>query len=174
MSTLISLNFRQSAYAAETGRVPICLITVDHADLADPIRISTDPTQRLTGAGYTDDTEVIYGTVSRGDTFVFLPVRLRISDDSDEGPGDIALEVDNVHRTYTETIRSIMTPPTVLVEMVMDNALDTVDGQWPEFILKNVKYDASVISGTVKWETQEDEPFPCGSFTPAQFPGLFG
>ena len=167
----VSLQFRQQAYAAETGRVLICLITIDHDDLTDPIRISTDPTARI--EAYTTDAEVVYGTVSRGETFLFLPVRLKLPDDTDAGPGEMTLEIDNVHRQYTETIRAIFSPPTVTVELVMDNTLDTVEAQWPEFLLTNIHYDASVISGTLKLETLEREPFPSGTFTPSGFPALF-
>ena len=48
-----------------------------------------------------------------------------------------------------------------------------VEAQWPEFLLTNIRYDAATISGTLKLETLEREPFPAGSFTPSQFPGLF-
>ena len=74
--TTVSLNFREAAYAAETGRVLIALMTIDHADLAEPIRISTDPTQRL--EDLTTDEEVVYGTESRGETFLFCPVRIKL------------------------------------------------------------------------------------------------
>lgn len=171
MTTSVSLNFRQEAYAAETGRVLIALITLDHADLTTPIRISTDPTQRLTE--YTTDADIVYGTVSRGNTFIFLPVRLKLPDDTDAGPGEMTIEIDNVHRDYTATIRSIYSPVTVTVELVMDNTLDTVEAQWPEFLLTDIEYDASVITGTMKMETLEREPFPAGTFAPSYFPGLF-
>lgn len=167
----VSLNFRQSAYASETGRVLIALLTLDHEDLAEPIRISSDPTQRITEL--TTDSDVVYGTVSRGDTFIFLPMKIKLPSDTEEGPGELSIEIDNVHRTYTETIRSIFTPVSVKLEIVMDNALDTVEVSWPEFLLTNIKYNATTISATMKLETLEREPFPAGTFTPGQFPGLF-
>lgn len=169
--TTVSLNFRQAAYASETGRVIIALITIDHDDLPTPIRISTDPTQRI--EGLSTATDLVYGTVSRGETYVFLPVRLRLPNDTDTGPGELTIEFDNVHRAYTETIRSIFTPPTVNVELVLDNALDTVEMQWPEFLMTNIKYDATTISATMVMETLQTEPFPSGTFTPSSFPGLF-
>lgn len=169
----VSVGFRQAVYAPETGRFPIALITIDHDDLTTPIRISTDPTQRLTGEGYTSDTEVVYGTVSRGETFVFFPVRLKLPDDTDEGPGEMQIEIDNVHQQYTDTIREIQSPATFNVELVLDNTPDTVEAQWPEFELRHVQYNESTITGTLRMETFEKEPYPAGSFTPAQFPGLF-
>jgi len=169
--TTLSLNFRQAAYAQETGRVLICLLTLTHEDLTEPIRLSTDPTQRI--AEYTTDTEVVYGTVSRGNTYLFLPMRIRLPNESDEGPGEMTIEIDNVHRTYTETIRSLVTPVICNTEIVMDNALDTVEVQWPEFAINNIKYNSTTITGTLKLELLEREPFPAGTFTPAYFPGLF-
>lgn len=167
----VSLNLRQAAYASETPRVPIFLMTIEHDTLPEPLRISSDPTQRI--EELTTDFEVAYGTVSRGDTYIFFPVRLKLPDDADEGSGTMEIEIDNVHRTLTETIRNIFTPCVFKTEIVMDNTLDVVEVSWPEFELINISYNASVISGTLKAETLEREPFPSGKFCPSYFPGLF-
>jgi len=168
--TTTSLNFREAANAQETGRVPIALITLSHADLVDDIRISTDPTEEL---GSTTDLEKVYGTTSDSKEYVFLPVRIKLPDDTDEGPGEMQLEFDNVHRAYTEAIRDVFTPVTCQIDLVMDNALDTIDASWPEFKLTNINYDATTIIGTLKLETLETEPYPAGSFVPSYFSGLF-
>ena len=167
----VSLNFRQAAYASETERFLIALITLSHPDITEDIRISTDPTARI--AEYTTDSEVIYGTVSRGETFLFFPVRLNLPNDTDDGPGEMSIEIDNVHQDYTEIIRELTSPPTLTVELVMDNDLDTVEAQWPDFLLINVRYNATIIAGTLKLETLEQEPYPAGTFNPSYFPGLF-
>lgn len=167
----VSLNFRQAAYASETGRFPIGLITISHDDLAEDILVSTDPTARL--EEHTTDSQVVYGTVSRGKKFIFFPMRIKLPDDTDEGPGEMQIELDNVHRTYIETIRSISTPASFTVEFVMDNDLDTVEISWPEFQMVNARYNETLITATLKLETQEREPFPSGTFSPAYFGGLF-
>jgi hypothetical protein len=167
----VTLSFRQAVYDPESGHFPIALIRISHADLTDDILISTDPTQRI--AELTTDTEVVYGTVSRGNTYLFFPVRLKLPDDTPDGPGEMQIEIDNVHQQYTETIREIHSPPLFNVELVMDDDPDTVEAQWPEFELRHVQYNESTITGTLKMESFTSEPFPAGSFTPAQFPGLF-
>ena len=169
--TEVSLNFRQEAYAAETGRVLIALMTITHDDLAEPIRISSDPTERI--AEYTTDAEVVYGTVSRSENYIFFPIRIKLPDDTDDGPGEMTIELDNIHRQYIETIRTILSPAKFKVEIVMDDSLDVVEASWPEFLLTNVRYDASIITGTLKLELLEREPFPAGSFSPSYFPALF-
>jgi hypothetical protein len=44
---VLSLNFRKALYAQESGEVPIFLLTITHPSLAAPIRLSTDPTARI-------------------------------------------------------------------------------------------------------------------------------
>jgi hypothetical protein len=165
----VSLNFRQSAYALESGDFPICLITIDHPSLTDPVRISTDPTARLVETA----ADIIYGTTSRGEEYYFFPCTLKLPDDTDEGPGRMRLEFDNVNREYVAIIRSIVGPPTVTVEMVMASALDDVEAQWPEFLMTSIRYDATTVTATMAMETLEREPYPAGAFTPGAFPGLF-
>ncbi len=165
----ISINFRESAYASETGRVPIMLITFSHADMLEPIRISTDPTQRIVET----DTVIAYGTVSRGNTFVFLPLRLKLPDDTDSGPGEMQIELDNVDRAMTEAIRSIFSPINVKVEIVMDNAPNVVDLEWPEYVLTSIQYNATTITGTMLLENLVREPFPGLMFSPSTAPGVF-
>jgi len=169
--TEVSLNFKEAAFAQETGRVPIALITLSHNGLEDDIRISCDPTQEL--AGLTTDTQKVYGTISNGKTYIFLPVRIKLPDDTEQGPGTMTLEIDNIHRAYTETIRTVFTPVTCQVDILLDNALDIIDASWPEFLLTNIKYNAAVITGTLTLETLMTEPFPAGTFIPAHYPGVY-
>lgn len=165
----LSLNFRRAAYAAETGRVVIPLITITHDDLSDPIRISGDPTERLS----TPVNDIVYGTVSRGNNYIYLPARLVFSSDTPSGPGEMTIEIDNIHRAYTEFLRSISSPASFLVELVLDDDRDTVEREWPEFLLTLVNYDIMTIRGTLSLETLTREAFPSGSFSPTCFPGLF-
>ena len=166
----VSLNFRQNAYfSEENGGIPICLITIDHDDFAAPIRISTDPTERV--AEYED--QIVYGTESNGETYLFFPCKLRLPDDTGDGPRNMRIEFDNVHRDYIPTIRSITIAPTMQVDMVMSNALDVVEKTWPEFFLNHVQYNAGTITAVMRVETLETEPFPAVSFLPSTTPNLF-
>lgn len=167
--TTVSLNFRKESYAAETGHVPIMLITFNHVEMAFPIRLSTDPTQRVVET----DSIIGYGTISRGETYAFMPMRLKLPDDTDSGPGDMQIELDNVDRVMVATIRNIHSPLNVRVEIVMSNAIDTVDLVWPEYILTNIQYNATTITGTMTLENLTREPFPGLIFTPSTAPGIF-
>jgi hypothetical protein len=85
----------------------------------------------------------------------------------------MTLEIDNIHRAYIEAIRSVFTPITCQVDIVMDNALDTIDASWPEFNLTQIKYNDTLITGTLTIETLVTEPYPAHSFVPSYFPGVF-
>lgn len=165
----VSLNFRRASYSQETELFIIGLITISHEDLTDDILLSTDPTERIT----TPDSDIIYGTISRGNTYIFLPIKIKLPSDTDEGPGNFVLEMDNIHQDMVEALRSISTPPSFKLELVLNNDLDTVEVSWPEFLLTGIKYNDLTISGTLTLEMLEREPFPSGSFTPTNFPGLF-
>jgi hypothetical protein len=165
----ISLNFRQAAFAQETGVFPIGLITIDHTSLAEPIRFSTDPTQRLVDTV----SEIVYGTVSNSEQYYFFPCSLKLPDDTDDGPGQMQMIFDNVNKDYVAIIRSIVGRPTVNASFVMSNDLDTIERQWPEFFIGRIPWDATRVTLNMEMETLDREPFPWGTYTPGAFPGLF-
>lgn len=168
---MTSLYFRESAFAQETGSIPIVLITITHPTLIDPIRLSSDPTQRITEL--TTASDVVYGTISRGDRYIYYPMQIKLPDDTDEGGNEINITIDNIHRDLTPTIRSITSPAVFCLEMVLDSTPDLVEISWPAFNMTNVQYNAQTITATLSLETLVSEPFPAGSFTPAAFPALF-
>ncbi len=169
MTRLTSLDFASSAYAQETGVFPILLLTISHPNLTTPIRISTDNTQRVRETV----TNVIYGTISNTITYIFYPMSITLPGESDEGPADMTVEIDNVSRDLIPIIRNLATPPTVNVDIVLNTAVNVILGSWPEYLLVNITINALTISGSLMLETLVSEPFPAGSFNPSEFPGMF-
>lgn len=163
----ISLSTRQALNAQETSAIPIFLFTIDHESLAEVIRLSTDPTERL------QDYPEIYGTTSRGNDFTFMPINMILPDDEDQTPPSFRVSFDNVLRDLIPTIRSISTPPSVTVEMVMASDPDTVETEWPNFDMVNVEYDANTVTVDLVIDSLVHEPYPYGTFTPSGFGGLF-
>jgi len=166
MSSL-SLTFRAAAHAEQTGEVLVFLATVTHESLETPIYLSSDPTARLS----TDPLR--YGTVSRGNTYDYLPMSLVLPEDSLDTEPTMQLQIDNVMRTLTPLLRSISTPAIVTVELVLASTPDTVEAIWPEFELTKSTPAADVVAVDLTTDSDQDEPYPAGLFTPAGFPGLF-
>lgn len=169
MRTSLTSETLRAMFAAETGYYPILLLTISHPNLATPLRISSDATQRLA----VSDTDIVYGTSSRGLDFVFLPLSLNLPVDSEQEAPRTTISMDNIDRSMVPIIRSLTSPPTLTIELVMSCSVGVVEATFPDFELTGIKYDALTISGTLALDMFVTEPFPAGSFTPSQFPGIF-
>ena len=164
----LSVNFRALLHAQEMGIVPIVLVKIEHEELgADPFLFSSDPTQRL------NDDPLMYGTVSQGKLWYFVPFTFQLPDERDEQAPMQKLVVDNIDRTMVELLRSTSTPCKVTCYIVMSNAPDVIEIEGAAFDLTAVSYDAQTIEMTLTIDSLTVEPFPYGTFNPAQFRGLF-
>lgn len=166
---ITSVDFMKAAYAEESDVFPILLMTITHSSLSEPIRVSTDPTQRVIET----TTDVIYGTISNGETYLFYPLSLSLPSEADEGPANMRIEIDNIHRDLTPAVRGLNSPPSVTTDIVLSSDVDNVIATWPEYLLVNWEMNAMTISGDLMLETLVAEPYPAGSFNPADFPGAF-
>jgi len=153
----VSANFKTEVFKQETSECFILLVTIDHADLSVPIRVSSDGVD----------------TISRLNTFVSFPFDITLPSDSEDGPPVAKLVIDNVDRQIVQAVRSISSPPSVLMEIVLASDVETVEVDWPDFELIDVDYDALTVSGLLTQERFESEPYPHLKFTPGNFPGLF-
>jgi len=157
MSNTVSDTFKKEVFKQETGECFILLLTIDHVDLEDPIRTSSDGVD----------------TVSRGETFVSFPFEISLPSDSDESPPESKIVIDNVDREIVQALRSISSAPSVLMEIILASDPETVEIDWPDFELINVDYDALTVEGILTQERFTAEPYPYLKFTPGNFPGLF-
>lgn len=157
MSRNVSLTTRQALYDQETGESFLLLVTINHDDLPQPIRVSSDEVD----------------TVSRGNTFQKCAFEITLPDDVEERAPRARVRIGNVDRQIVKTIREIQTAPTITIEVVPGSDPDTVEAAFPDFILSDVSYDALVIEGEMSLDELLSEPFPSGRFDPARFPGLF-
>jgi len=167
MPRSVSMNFREAMHSQETSEIPAALLTITHPDLEDPIRLSGDNTERLT----TDP--LVYGTVSRGEEYLFIPFRLVLPDDHDETAPQASLELSNITREHIAIMRSIVLPASVMIEIILVSDPDEVEITFPAFDLTKVDYDANVMTLSLSMDPLITEPFPAHSFDPASFPGLF-
>lgn len=157
MSRAVSGLGRQALHAAETGEVFLVLLTLAHAGLAVPIRVTSDAVT----------------TVSRGNSFMPFSFDLVLPDDQDGRTSRAWLVIDNVDRQIVQAIRNLSSSPTVLIEIVRAAAPDTLEAQFIDFKLVNVSYDAQRVEGVLTIEDFTAEPYPAASFSPSLFPSLF-
>jgi hypothetical protein len=164
---IFSLNFRQALFSQESGEVPIFLLTITHPSLVLPIRLSTDPTTRMS----TDP--LVYGTASRSNTFLYAGIDVTLPDEQDRTAPASKLIVANVALDLIPLARSVSTPSSVLIEAVLASALDIVEFSLPALSMTNLVYDVGVLTFDLTMDALATEPFPGGNFDPASFPALF-
>ena len=157
MSRTVSSIFKSAVFGQQTDEAFILLIEIDHADLSEPIRVSSDGVD----------------TVSNGNTFVAYPFEISLPSNPETGVSHARLTIDNVSQTIITSIRNISDPPTATLQIVLASDPDTVEVEFSGFELRNVQYDVFTITGDLSIESFMSEPYPGGSFLPSTFPGLF-
>lgn len=164
----ISLTMRRALAVQDSGEVAVVLLTISHPMLPAPIRVSSDPTQRLSL------TPVQYGTVSRGQTYLFCPLSVSLPDDVGERAPAAQIQIENVSRDLIALARSTATRATVRLELVLASTPDTVEVPFPQFDLGSVSYTADAITLELAIDSMTNFKYPAGTFDPASFPALFG
>ncbi len=160
MARSLSTTTVREVFRQQTGEAWIVLLTIDHASLTTPIRVGSDGVD----------------TVSRGSTFIAFPFRLVLPNETPDELPRAQIQIDNVDRQIVEALRltaGTAQGPSVLMEIVRAANPDTVEGSWPDFRLDNAAYDALVVSGELKMDLLEREPYPADSYTPSTAPGVF-
>lgn len=162
----LSDAMRAAQNAQETGDVIAVLLTIDHDELDEPIRVSSDPTVR------TSVDPLTYGTSSRGNTYLFLPFEIALPDDQDRAAPRAQIRIDNIGRELIELIRSTPTPPAVLIEVIRAAAPDVVEASFPDFLMSGVTYDAREVRAELTIDSLMQEPFPALHAVPSIAPAL--
>ena len=136
-----------AAFASETAEIPLMLIEIVHAD--------------ITTLRYVNNTANV---TSNGDLYTAYPFMINIPpvDSSDEIPRS-QLSLDNVD-LISQTLRGLSSAPTVKAALILSSAPDDLVLDWYEFSLKDIQYNATVVSGTLGFEDILNESFPAGRF----------
>lgn len=157
MSRDVSATARAALYAPQTSEVLLTLLTIDHDDMPSPVR-------------FVDNLEDV---TSRGDTYTAFPFRAVLPADVEGELPQVEVVVDNVTRELVAEIRSIATPASVTLEIILASDPDTVEaGPWHLEVVA-ATYTATEIRLTLTAEALMSEPYPVGLFTPTRFPMLF-
>ncbi len=167
MPRLISLNARTAANAAQTDQIPVMLTTIRHPELPEPILLSSDPTVRIT----TDP--LVYGTRHLGEDYLFVLMSAVWPDDQRGSAPKTTLTFENVTSGMTEPLRSILSPPSADLTIVMAATPDVIEARYLNLKGTLGTWDAGRISLDVSRESFASEPMPSGRMSKARFPGLF-
>lgn len=121
----------------------------------------------------TDGNDLVYGVVSRSNNYIFLPVEISLPTEEDNSAPKCSLVIRDVTRYLTPLIRNIQSPPRVLIELVLTSTPDVVEASFSSFYITSITYNADTVTCELAMTDFAVEPFPCFTFTPQFFPGIF-
>lgn len=173
MSRRVSLNYRQSMDASETAEIEVVLIHITHPEIAAPLRLSTDPTTRLSVE------PLIYGTRSTWkdsdpatEPFEFVLLSVLMPDDNEDTPPAARLSVAAFDADLAKSLRSTNLQATVSMAVVLASAPDLVEYEIGGLKLVGADGNASEITLEFSRDPLTSEPSPFRRMTRATFPGL--
>lgn len=147
----------QSTQDVSSGEVWLVLLTISHASLGTPIRVVRNTVD----------------IVSNGETFTAYPFEISLPEDVDGQIPQVSLSISNVDKMLMDTLRSIITPLDVTVQVVLASSPDVIELSVTDFKLREVQYDATNINGTLLMEDVLNIRIPADIMNPGQYPGLF-
>lgn len=160
--------------APSTDKVEVALLTIEHASMAAPVRLSTDPTERLSVD------PIMYGTRSdwmgadpENEPYLFVLASAEVPGDQEDTPAAASIVLENVDNRIAEQLRSVTSRATVHMATVYSHSPDLIDTEWRDMRLISADGDASEVTLTISREPIEEESFPCDRMTRDRFPGLF-
>lgn len=156
MARVFSTAGTASINAQFTDEVWLTLLTINAPELDAPLR-------------FVNNNESLE---SRGEVYLAFPFDIEFPGQDEENPGEARLVIDNIDRSIVNFVRSISTPPSITIEVVLASSPDTVEAAFANMTLRNVSYDAKTVSGLLKFEDIVVEPATY-AMTPERFPGQF-
>lgn len=154
-----SLNARHHHDDPYSSNTEIFLIKISHPDLSSPIRISTDPTERLTLE------PVTYGTKSAWLTddespFQFVLASAQWPDDVEGVPPTAQIVIRSVGNDVIKILRSTTNRASVDFAVVLVETPDMTEAEYIGLELIGVEGDATEITLQITGDNFHLEPWP--------------
>lgn len=173
MSRRLSLNARLAQDAPASAEIETALILVEHPQLAAPIRLSTDNTERLS------DDPLMYGTRStwRGadpltEPYLWVIASAVLPGDAEDAPASAQIALANLDSEMVELLRSFSDPAAISLAVVLAGSPDVIEAEWTGLQLMAADITTDEIVLSISRDEVELEPFPPGRMTRLNFPGL--
>lgn len=154
-------NFSRNAQEninATSGEMPLVLLEINHAALAEPIRVVND-NQDLT---------------SNGNLYIALPFNITLPDDFSEQIPRATLAIDNIGRELTQWLEASAGArgATVTVRLAMRDTPNVYEMELT-MGLNNIAIDWLTVSGSLGYEDILNRPAVALTYRRDTAPGLF-
>ena len=157
MSRSLSSTATQAVNNQETNEVFIILLEIDHSSLSEPVRLTSNNVD----------------TVHLTNTYVACPFSIDLPADQENQISEVRLIIENVSRQLIPLIRTVSTPPTINVKIVLASDPDTIEASFLGYTLADINYNALAVQGRFSKENFLAEPYPSRLVLPSTFAGAF-
>lgn len=168
----ISLNARQAHDAVGSAEVEVVLWRISHPDLEQPIRLSTDPTVRLSVEPLRYGTRSTWQTED-GSPFEFVLMAAQLPDDKKDAPAAARLVLANLDNGPASILRSFTTPATVDMAVVLASSPDLVEMEALGLKLTSAEGSGDQVTVSLSRDLMTSEPWPTGRMTRSRFPAVW-
>jgi len=156
MSNALSPELLAQLYYQESEDVFLTLVTLEHPSFA---------TVRLVNNSV--------DIVSRGNTFMAFPMRIRLPSDDGETNREVNIEFDNVSLEILNELRTVTDYINVKIEMILASIPDQVQISLEELKIQSVNYNSKIVSAKLFLDSFLNTGMTSESYTPLTYPGLF-
>jgi hypothetical protein len=156
MSRTLSTTLVEAVLSQETKEIYLILLTISSDDLSYDLRFVNN---------YED-------VVSGGETFLGFPFQISLPHDEERRLPSVKLIIDNVAREIIDEIRTLTTPPTVQMDIILASDPDTIEDGPYILTLREANWDRLTISGRLQGDDILNQKYG-EQFTPQNAPGLF-
>jgi hypothetical protein len=153
----ISATAKKAVFDQQTEEVFLILLEIDHDNLATPLRVVNN---------YENIT-------SNGDLYYGFPFSVSLPSEMEDELPAVKLTIDNVDRQIVEAVRSITSPATVSLSLILASSPNNIERGPYVLKMRNVQYDAMSVSADLMVDDIYNEPYPGITYSPTNFPGLF-
>ena len=169
----LSLNQRLSIEETSSDEVEVALFHIEHEALDAPVRLSTDPSERLTYDPLTYGTRSTFnGANPAYQPFQFVLVSTDLPSDLEEAPAEVSLVLENVTKGIADELQSVTSQATVHMALVLASSPNHIEAEYRDLKLVRAEGDASETTLYMSRQPVEEESFPVARMTKHRFPGL--
>ena len=156
-----------------TDAVAVFLVIIEHIDLEEPLRISSDNAVRLSVEPLTYGTLSTYGSVDgSAKPFYYIGMQVIPPDDEEDVEPTATLVIDVLDADIVGLLTSTIVKASARIAIVMSNTPNLVEIETVSLELINTNGDWGQISLRLSMKDLLDEPFPATRMSKERFPGL--
>ena len=169
----LSLNARLAQDAPDSDEIEVALFRIRHPEMAAPLLLSTDNTERLQVDPEIYGTRSTWGGVNPvTDPYLWIIASAVLPGDAEDAPASAQIVLENLDSEIVEVIRSVTTPPDIDIAVVLASSPDLIEEEHLGLQILACDVNAGEIVLTLSQENTDLEPFPPGRRTKLRFPGL--